>query len=453
MHRFHLDYLKNWANSKTRKPIIIRGARQVGKSTLVKLFAEKNKLKLRTLDFERNPQLKEIFARNDPQEILRLLAIMFNETIKPGEHVLFLDEIQAAPQALQTLRYFYEEIPQLHVLAAGSLLDFTLANHKFSMPVGRIEYMHLGPMSFSEFLLALDEKILLDYLSRYKLAIEIIPVSVHTKLMQLFKTYLIVGGMPEAVLKYQQTNNFIEPERIKQIILSTYKDDFAKYTTAITNNHLRLVFAKIAPLIAKQLKYSQISKEERAATIAQALELLRLAKIIYPVYHSACNGIPLGAEINSNFYKLLFLDIGLLTTQLGLTFLDLTAITEVTLINCGMLAEQFVGQHLLYSKPSYEEPSLYYWTREKKSSQAEVDFVISFKGKVLPIEVKAGKTGTLRSLHYFLQEKELSFGVRFNSELPSITTEEHKLANGKKIQYKLLSLPLYLVEYIYSIME
>lgn len=453
MHRIQLDYLKKWASSDYRKPIIIRGARQVGKSTLVKLFAEENNFKLRTIDFERMPELQGMFTSNDPHEILRLLAIKFNETIIPGEHVLFLDEIQAAPQVLQTLRYFYEEIPKLHVLTAGSLLDFTLTNNKFSMPVGRIEYMHLGSMLFSEFLLALDEKILLDYLRKYRLETEIIPNLVHEKLMQLFKTYLIVGGMPEAVLSYQKTRSFIDSERIKQIILSTYKDDFSKYTTTITNKRIRLVFDRIAPLITKKVKYSQISREERAATIAQAIELLHLAKIIYPVYHSACNGVPLGAEINDNFYKLLFLDIGLLTTQLGLTFLDFAAINEVTLINSGMLAEQFIGQHLLYSKQSYENPELYYWTREKKSSQAEVDFVISYKGKVLPIEVKAGKTGTLKSLHYFLQEKGLSFGIRFNSELPSITIENRELANGKKIHYKLLSLPLYMVEYISSFLE
>lgn len=443
--RSELASLKTWAMQSQRKPIIIRGARQVGKSTLVRLLAEATGLHLITLNFERQPELADLFTHPDPKQILKWLQLQTNHSIQIGKTLLFLDEIQGAAKILlPKLRYFYEEIPELHVIATGSLLDFTLHDAQFSMPVGRIEYLFLGPLSFEEFLSALNEQALLIFLNEFQLG-EDVPLSVHTRLMHLLQQYLIIGGMPEAVAAYAENQDYHAAERIKHAILNTYRDDFGKYTPPSAHNRIRKVFNALPALVGKQLKYSLISQNEKSVIIANTLEKLCLARVVYLVKHSACNGVPLGAQVNEKIFKPLFLDVGLICTSLGLNLLDVSSVAEVTLINSGAIAEQFIGQHLLYLHPSYQEPELYYWVREKKSSSAEIDYVVSLGIHILPIEVKAGKSGTLRSLHYFLREKSFNLGVRFNAHLPQITTETATLADGRNIQYQLFSLPLYFI--------
>ncbi len=430
-----LNDLISWAKRDNRKPLVLRGARQVGKSTLVTILAKELNLELITLNFERSPALAQLFISNDPQTIIQLIALQIGKSIKPHHSLLFLDEIQVAPHILETLRYFYEEIPQLHVICAGSLLEFALEEPSFSMPVGRIEYMHVGPLTFEEFLVALDESLLCNFLQQYSLGQEY-PTLIHDKLIRLLKMYMIIGGMPEAVRNYITNPDFIEVERVKSTILSTYQDDFSKYTKTNEELRLREVFEKISRNIACKVQYSKINPDVRSVLVANALKKLALARVIYLVKYTACNGVPLGAEVNEKIFKPLFLDIGLLSTKLQLNLLDLNNIEEFTLVNQGAMAEQFIGQHLLYDHKSYETPYLYYWQREKASSQAEVDYVISAGQQIIPIEVKAGKTGILRSLHLFLKEKQLPVGVRFCSQQP----ENFFLDN-----YQILSLPLYMV--------
>lgn len=448
MYRVELEYLKEWVHSDQRKPLVMRGARQVGKSTLVRLLASSLDLNLVEINFERHPERAALFDSNNPTEIINLLSLQLNVKITPGKTLLFLDEIQATPHLLAVLRYFYEELPQLHIIAAGSLLDFALEDAKFSMPVGRIEYMHLGPITFEGFLLAMGEKQLYDFLQQYTLD-QSYPVPIHDKLMQLLKTYLIVGGMPEAVATYSEKKDFLAVEKIKHSILDTYVDDFSKYATKAEQNRLRALFNKAPNLIGKKFKYSHISPNEKSTLLGHALSQLRLARVVHCVYHSAANGVPLGAEINEKKFKVLFLDVGLVATSLGLSYLDVVDQQEIALINSGGIAEQLIGQHLLYLRPPYEKPLLYYWVREKKSSSAEVDYVVSKNRSIIPVEVKAGKTGTLKSLHYFVAEKEVQKAVRFNSEPPSTMKVTQTLADGKNIQYELISLPLYLVNQMY----
>lgn len=427
-----------WAKRDNRKPLILRGARQVGKSTSVQILANTLNLELITLNFERSPALATLFTSNNPHVITQLISLEIGKSIQPGKSLLFLDEIQATPQLLATLRYFYEDMPQLHLICAGSLLEFALKSPSFSMPVGRIEYMYLGPLSFEEFLIAINEQPLYEFLINYRYGEEY-PVLIHEKLTRLLKIYFIIGGMPEAVKTYAINKDFMETERVKNMILATYQDDFSKYAKDHEENRLREVFEKIARSITCKIQYSKINSNVRSALIAEALRKLALAKVIYLVQHTSCTGIPLGAEINEKIFKALFLDVGLLSTQLHLSFLDLNSIDELVLANSGVIAEQFVGQHLLYDRLSYEEPQLYYWQREKASSQAEVDYVISQRQTIVPIEVKAGKTGTMKSLHLFLQEKQRSLGIRFHTQPPSIT-EQNAQQN-----YRILSLPLYMI--------
>jgi predicted AAA+ superfamily ATPase len=436
LSRHGLPDLIAWARQPKRKPMILRGARQVGKTTCVELMAAEMGFNCVTVNLERRPELAELFKSNEPTRIIQLISLQFNQPILPNQSVLFLDEIQAAPEVLASLRYFYEELPELHVLCAGSLLEFALEELTFSMPVGRIEYFYLGPMTFDEFLVALGEQGLLDFLLNYHLKDEL-PLPIHEKLLALLKIYLITGGMPEAVQAYVLHQDFMMIERVKRSILDTYQDDFSKYSTVQPPHLLRSIFEKIPGLIAQQIKYSQINPDIKSTIISRNIRLLAMAKIITLVYHSASNGVPLGAQINEKLFKLIFLDAGLLSTQLGLSFLDLHNCAELNFVHGGMLAEQFIGQHLLYMKPYYEPPHLYYWRREMKSSQAEIDYVISHRQKIIPIEVKAGKSGTLKSLHLFMEEKGLSLGVKFSSQQPSSITN----AQGST----LLSLPLYMV--------
>jgi predicted AAA+ superfamily ATPase len=340
------------------------------------------------------------------------------------------------PQVIPVLRYFYEEKPELCVVAAGSLLEFVLRNHSFPMPVGRLEYLHLGPMTFEEFLEASGESGLLKLINEVDLPkkkADPFPLPLHRQLMDQIRIYCMTGGMPEAVNAFLQ-ESWEGCEAVKSNILSTYEDDFSKYRQRVSDVRVRKVFQKIPRLIGEKLKYVHIDPLERAKDLSLALDLLCMARVGYRVFHSSASGVPLGAEINEKFFKLLFLDVGLVSSVCGLNRLNFER-DDLNLVNQGKLAEQFIGQHLLYDRPCYQTPEVYYWAREKKNASAEIDYVISRGSQVIPIEVKSGKTGSLRSMHVFLKEKKLSLGIRFNSERPSVFKER---------DYTLLSLPFYL---------
>lgn len=374
---------------------------------------------------------------------MQLIEIDTNTEIVPGKTLIFFDEIQAVPSLLPLLRYFFEERPDIHILAAGSLLEFLLADHDFSMPVGRIEYLHLGPMDFEEFLLGLGQDRLSRFLNVFSLK-DRIPESIHNNLMYYVRLFWIIGGMPAAVKRYGSEQNFTAVEREHESILQTYEDDFSKYSQRIHSERLRRVFRRLPSLIGGKLKYVNLDPNEKSRDLADTLHLLELARIYYPVRHSAGNGVPLGAEVKERDFKPLFLDIGLVTTGLGLNLADLHAQEELLMINSGAMAEQFVGQHLLYRQQSYKRPELYYWNREKKNSQAEVDYLISVGGQVVPVEVKAGKTGSLKSLQVFMSEKKLPAAVRFNSMVSSCLETRSAIAGKDSVNFSFISLPLYL---------
>ena len=443
MYRAALDYLIKWKMRARRKPLVIRGARQVGKSYLVSMFAEQNFSEYIEINFEKDHEIISLFSET-PEKIIKLLELKYNKTINIETTLLFLDEIQAAPEVFAKLRYFYEDLPALHIIAAGSLLEFVLEDHSFSMPVGRIEYLHLGPMTFEEFLTANGKTMLVDFIQNYSVS-EDLPVSVHSDLVSFFKTYLIIGGMPEAVLAFTKTKSFYESEIVKESILRTYEDDFNKYSSRV--NHMRImnVFKKLPMVVGEKFKYVNIDRNERAQTIAKTLHMLEMAKITYQVKHSACNGVPLGSQVNEKKFKVIFLDVGLMAGACGMSMIDIENVDDLMMINSGSLCEQFVGQHLLYSDEYYKKPDLFYWVREAKSSSAEVDYVIASGSKVIPVEVKAGKTGRLKSLHQFIKEKGVDLAVRINLAKPSVFQDSNKLTGGESVEYKLLSIPFYLI--------
>jgi predicted AAA+ superfamily ATPase len=439
MHRKKLIDLKQWFNKSNRKPLIIRGARQVGKSTLVKLFATDNHLEFLEINFERNPEYAQFFETKDPKEIINLLEINFNVSIN-DKILLFLDEIQAQPQILQCLRYFYEEMPNIAIIAAGSLLDFELNSPSYSIPVGRISYMYLQPMGFIEFLLADKQDNLAKYIESYAFGDEI-PGIIHRKLSQEFKTFMAVGGMPEAVKTYTQKHSLKQTEEVKQDLLATFQNDFAKYSKQHQFQLIGKVFAQISQNIGKKIKYTNLSRESKSIDVARVIDLLAGARVVSKVVRTSANGLPLAAEANFKFFKAIFLDVGLVSTQLNASA-QLLSNEDVLLINNGELAEQWIGQALLLVTQGNQTPGLYYWAREKKSSSAEIDYVVPNANKIVAIEVKAGKTGSLKSLHLFMQEKHSKLAIRFNSDKPSYYEKD-----------KILSLPLYLAEQTNCILE
>jgi predicted AAA+ superfamily ATPase len=448
MQRHQLQFLNNWLQKTNRKPLIIRGARQVGKSTLVELFARQSQKTLRNLNLERHPELSDIFSDKNPEQIIQQIEFLPKMDKIGKDTLLFLDEIQAVPEAIAALRYFFEDKPELPVIGAGSLLEFALAKHSFSMPVGRIQYLHMGPMTFSEFLLATQEERLHDFISRYEMGQEIGEV-VHQRLLTLLRSYYFVGGMPEAVAVFAESRSYKEVSEVHNSIIDTYRDDFPKYSGSRNLNRMLNVFNFAARNVGVKIKYSNISRHDQSVTVKKDIELLAMARVISKVIHSHCSGLPLQADLEEKVYKLLFLDIGLMNAICGLDWRNISQMDEVKLINQGAIAEQFIGQHLqamLANKPNRE---LNYWLREGKATNAELDFVIAIGGEIVPIEVKSGATGSLKSLHQFMGSKKARIAVRFDTQLPTMHQIDTAITQNKQrqqVQYPLMSLPLYLVE-------
>lgn len=443
MERKQAQFLKNWLSSESQKPLVIRGARQVGKTWLVRDFAKSQNLELVEINFEKRPELESLFQSNDPEEILLNLRSSTNATLKPSKSLLFLDEIQASPKILAKLRWFAEDMPELPVIAAGSLLEFTLAEHTFSMPVGRISYLHLEPFSFEEFLIGIGEQNLRNYLEKYTLDTKI-PEAIHNQLIKAVKEYAIIGGMPAAISKWLKTKSLDQVSQAQFNLLATYRDDFAKYNGRLSVNRLEEVMAAIPRQLGEKFVYTKANPGTSSIPLKQGFDLLTKARVCYPAISTAANGLPLGAETNEKYKKAFLLDCGLCSASLGLNLTQLQSPTDLTLINSGGLAEQLVGQQLRTILPPYATPSLYYWQRTKSGASAEIDYIIQHENQIIPIEVKAGSTGTLKSLHQFMKEKQKTFAVRINSDYPSITPVQVKDASGNLIEYTLLSLPFYL---------
>ncbi len=453
MHRKQLEFLSSWFNKKKRKPLVIRGARQVGKSTLVEMFARQNQIAICTVNLERYPELKAVFSSKDPQKIIQQIEFLPNiGSLTPGT-LLFLDEIQAIPEAIVALRYFYEDMPELAVVGAGSLLEFALRDHSFSMPVGRIQYLHMGPMTFSEFLLAIGEKQLTELILIYEFGQEIGEVA-HKRLLNLLRSYYYTGGMPEAVAVFVESRSYKNVSEVHRSIIDTYRDDFPKYAGSRNLNRLLNVFNFAAGNVGVKVKYSNISSQEQSVTLKKDIELLTMARVISKVVHSHCSGLPLQADLQDKVYKLLFLDIGLMNAVCGLDWPAVSEMEEVKLINQGAIAEQFIGQHLQALLSDRANRELTYWLREGRTANAKVDFVIAMRSSIIPVEVKSGASGSLKSLHQFMGTKDASLAFKFDQNLPSVQHIDTVIKENKQrkpVSYNLISLPLYLVERIENV--
>lgn len=408
------DVLLNWMKSSDRKPLMLRGARQVGKSSSVRHLAKNFKYFIE-VNFEEHKQAHKIFEGNlTPKEICDNISLMFNIPIIPGETLLFFDEIQACIPAISSLRFFYEKFNEIHLIAAGSLLDFAL-NELPSFGVGRIRSIFIYPFSFDEFLSAFGEELLLEAKRKSSLSNPLIE-PIHNKILQLFKKFLIIGGMPEVISKYIQNNNVHSTLQILDDLITSLKTDFVKYKKRVPSLRILEVFGSVTQQMGCKFVFTKAATEANHKQIKETLNLLIMAGLVIPVTHSSSNGIPLGAEINTKKRKMLIMDTGIFQRLLDLDISNILIDNDINLINKGAIAELFVGLEILKSLPSNIQQNLYYWQRESVSGNAEVDYVIQSKQNIIPIEVKSGSKGSMKSIYQFLREKNREFGIRFSTE-------------------------------------
>lgn len=419
--RFIDPYLLEWAGKASRKPLLLRGPRQVGKSWAVRNLG-KNFKNFIEINFEKSPEFKSFFSKNlDAKRIVSEISILTNIKVEMGETLLFLDEIQDCREAIMALRYFKEDLPELHVVAAGSLLEFALADIP-TFGVGRIHSMFMYPMTFDEFLTANGETMLIEIRNE---ASPLNPLSepVHNKLVEFFRLYMLVGGMPEVVSKWVDTKDYVECQEIQDDLLISYEADFAKYRKKADPALLRNVFRSAAVQLTEKFTYADVPGGYKTYEVKRALQLLMQAGILIPVMRTDANGVPLGSESDSTYFKILTLDTGLSLRLLSLHIGEDTKLKQEILtasasdlVNKGPIAELVAGLELLrYGSPNIRH-EIFYWTRLEKNATAEIDYVISPQGEVLPVEVKAGTQGGMKSLWIFMRAKGLQQAVRTSLE-------------------------------------
>ena len=414
-------YLSEWATRPVHKPILLRGARQVGKSTAVRHLGESFKYYVE-INLEKQSNYIDLFKKDlDVTRIVPQMAAMCGTPIVPNETLLFIDEIQESQEAIMALRYFKEDMPNLHVIAAGSLLEFVLDEIP-TFGVGRIHSMYMFPMTFDEFLLANGEQLLLEARGQANIDAPL-PAPLHEKLIGLMRTFMLVGGMPESVVKWVQTHDFLQCQEVQDDIITGYEADFPKYKKKVDPQLLIATMKSAATQATKKFVYSRVPGEYKTAEVKKALDLLIKAGILIPVTHSSGNGLPLGDESDESIRKILLLDTGLMLRLLNMTMGDTSAITAqiltataADLVNKGPMAEMLAGLELLHYLTPNLHHDLYYWVRQTKNSTAEIDYLLSRDMKVLPFEVKAGVQGGMKSLWDFMREKKLDQAVRCSLE-------------------------------------
>jgi len=342
------------------------------------------------------------------------LSVLYNTPIIAGETLLFFDEIQSCLPAISSLRFFYEQYPELHVIAAGSLLEFAFSELP-SFGVGRVSSMFLYPFSFGEFLNAAEA----DLLRKAIIAAspeEPLSAPIHDKALELYKRFMILGGMPKVISSYFNGGDLLTCQRVLDDLISAYEDDFAKYKNRVSPSLIRMVFKSVVEQNGQKFVYSKVLPDLSHLLVKKALELLTMAGLIIPITHSSANGVPLGAEINPKLRKFIVFDSGIFQRLLGLKLSEVLLRDDFESINKGAIAELSVGLELIKSASCYQRQTLYYWHREAKSSNAEVDYLIQRNVSILPIEVKAGTKGSMQSLYIFMDAKKIEKGIRVSQE-------------------------------------
>lgn len=441
MNRKALVDLERWRNSGNHKPLILRGARQVGKTTLVNQFSTQFKQYV-YLNLERPEDVLFFNTLNSVGEIVESLFLKYELKPDYSNTLLFIDEIQESPKAIALLRYFYEDIPQLYVVSAGSLLEFAL-NQVKSFPVGRVSFMYLFPLNFEEFLGASDKQLALKALRQ-------IPISnvAQSTLFNLFHKYALIGGMPEVVGKYLKNNSLINLRETYSSIWETYKSDVRKYAKSATEEKvITHIMSSAYNFLDQRVTFQNFGNSNyKSREVGGAFRSLDEAKVIQLIYPTTEVELPVISDLRKK-PRLQFLDIGLVNYGLNVQY-ELIGVKDLSNAYKGALIPQLVTQELISTnKFSYQKPN--FWVKEKKQSSAEVDLVVPFRGLLIPIEIKSGPIGKLRSLHQFMEQCPHGFAVRIYAG--SLEINDGETPNGKK--FKLLNLPYFLGTQIESYLE
>ncbi|MDR1951859.1 MAG: ATP-binding protein [Bacteroidales bacterium] len=405
--------LLSWSKESGRKPLLLRGARQVGKSSVVRKLGE-NFEHFFEINFEKNSEANSFFDGDlDVKKICEALSLQFEKPIIPNKTLLFFDEIQACPRAISSLRFFYEDYPELHVVAAGSLLEFALEELP-SFGVGRIRSLFMNPFSFQEFVTACGSELLWEKICEHSPENPIFE-PFHKKALELLKRFLVVGGMPAVVAKYTENQDIMACQIALNDLINSLKSDFSKYKARVPEMRITTAFESVVNQAGGRFNFSK-AEQLNYYQVKESIELLEKAGLIIPVIHSSANGIPLGAEVNFKKQKIILLDTGIFQHLLGLKLSDVLFSNDIEVVNKSAIAEMFVGLELIKSAPFDRPRNLYFWTREKEKSKAEVDYVLQLGRKIIPIEVKSGKTGKMQSMHLFIEEKKSEYGIRTSLE-------------------------------------
>ena len=403
-----------WSQGNTRKPLMLRGARQVGKTSAVRALGRRFEHFVE-INFDDDDDAGGFFTQNiDPDELCSRLSLYTRTPIVPGKTLLFFDEIQSCIPAMKMLRYFYEKHPQQHLVAAGSLPEFAI-EETYSFGVGRLHSVFMYPFSFYEYLTALGDGILVDA-CRSASPEKPLPEPIHKKLIDRMKIFLLIGGMPESVARYVQSRDLLHSHEVLEDILVAFRNDFSKYRLRMPFLVLNEVFESVMHQAEGKFVYEHAATGIKNVRVKQALELLIMAGLAHPVTHSAANGIPLGAEANPKYRRIIPCDTGIFLHVLGIEKPDILLAKNFKAINRGALAEIFAGLELLKNGSTHARRQLYCWHREKYQSSAQIDFLIQKGLSITPIEVKSGTQGGMKSLKLFMQEKNICRGVRASLE-------------------------------------
>jgi len=405
--------LLSWSKGKGRKPLLLRGARQVGKSSSVRKMAEHFDYFIE-INFEKNHKARDFFDGDfDVADICDRISVQFKRPVVPGKTILFFDEIQACPRAISALRFFYEDYPELHVVAAGSLLEFAWEKLP-SFGVGRIESMFMYPFSFQEFATACGEERLWEKVCEASPQKPLFHVF-HDSCVALLKKFLVLGGMPAVVSEYVQNRNTLNAQKELSNLINFLKSDFSKYRERTPELRILAAFEAVVEQSGSKFNYAKAG-QYNIHQMKESIALLQKAGLVIPVVHTSASGLPLGAQVNPKKQKFILLDTGIFQRLLGLDISDILSNHDFSLVNKGFIAEQMAGLELLKSSPVYEQSPLYYWHRESAGSTAEVDYVIQQGAKIIPVEVKSGTSGKMQSLNLFIREKQSEYGIRTSLE-------------------------------------
>jgi len=445
--------LLEWKNSSSLKPLLLRGARQVGKSWAVKHLGESFTYYLE-VNFEKRPDIKDVFERvHEVHDLANNLSLLYNVPVVAGQTLLFLDEVQDCPAAIKSLWAFKEDFPELHVVAAGSLLEFALQDLP-SFGVGRIRSLFVYPFSFDEFLVAEGKS---SWLEAKQQADNEKPLlmPLHNDIVQHYRTFLMVGGMPASVAAWVTTHDYRNCQTELDDIQLTYYDDFKKYAKKVDPTLLRNTLQSVILQIGNKFTYSKVDGSYRAEEVKKALKLLSDAGIVKRVSHTAANGLPLGAEVNERFRKYIYLDSALLLRILDMDLGGARQLTDLIvagtaedLVNKGGLAEMVLGWELIKYNNPRSQHDLYYWENTADGTRSEVDYIIARDMKVLPIECKSGTSGKMKSLHLFMHNKHLTDAIRCSLENFALLESCDKKADDAVRRIQIL--PLYAISNLFQ---